>query len=360
MKQKIKLFLILFVISFVINANIYSQEIDKNRDNEIIWHSGEEFTIEGKGWNNTQSYYDRMPAESKKNVTPDVWGLSHQSAGLSLHFTTNASSIKIRWSLLSSSLGSSNMSPTGVSGIDVYYKDENEKLWFIKNCRPKSDTNTTTVQLPQAKEYILYLPLYNGVKSVEIGIPKGENIAATEIDEKRIEKTILFYGTSITQGGCASRPGMAFTSIVGRKLDVPVINLGFSGNGKMEIEMAEWLSELDPSVYVLDCLWNMKIEMVKERVEPFIIKLRELKPNTPIVLAEDCNFKNISPTPKGKIVRDIYNKLVSQGAEQLYFLSNEGMLGTDNEATVDGVHPNDLGMVRMSAIFSEFLKKISK
>jgi lysophospholipase L1-like esterase len=252
------------------------------------------------------------------------------------------------------------MPPTSVSGIDVYAKKENGKFLYLRTGTPRSDTNTITVQLVPAKEYIINLSLYNGVKSVEIGIPKEKQIAATKVDKRRLEKTILFYGTSITQGGCASRPGMAFTSIVGRKLDVPVINLGFSGNGKMEMEMEELLAEQNPSVYVLDCLWNMNPKMVKERLEPFVIKLREDKPNTPIVLAEDCNFMNVSPTEKGKIVRAIYKKLVDNGMEQLYFLSNEGMLGTDGEATVDGTHPSDLGMVRMSVVFTDYLKEFIK
>ncbi len=126
--------------------------------------------------------------------------------------------------------------------------------------------------MPPGEQYLVYLPLYNGVKSVEIGIPKGRKIAAAAAPSH--QKPIVIYGTSITQGGCASRPGMAWTSIVGRQLETPVINLGFSGSGKMEPAMADLLAELDPSVYVLDCLANMSPEMLAERVEPFVEKLR--------------------------------------------------------------------------------------
>jgi hypothetical protein len=150
---------------------------------------------------------------------------------------------------------------------------------------------------------------------------------------------------------------MASTAIVGRKLDVPIVNLGFSGNGRMEPEMAELLGELDPAVYVLDCLWNMTPEMISERTEPFINILRGLRPNTPIVLVEDSHFMN-QPTQDGQILRSIYERLKTGGDDHLYFLANTGMLGSDTEGTVDGCHPNDLGMMRQGLVFETFLKPI--
>ena len=165
-----------------------------------------------------------------------------------------------------------HMPATGVSGVDLYAKDKGGRWEFVGNGRPAAATNTASFAVPPGEQYLLYLPLYNGVKSVEIGIPKGRKIAAASPRQHR--KPIVIYGTSITQGGCASRPGMAWTSIVGRRLDTPVINLGFSGSGKMEPAMADLLAELDPSVYVLDCIWNMSPEQVSERVVPFVEKLR--------------------------------------------------------------------------------------
>lgn len=127
---------------------------------------------------------------------------------------------------------------------------------------------------------------------------------------------------------------------------MPVINLGFSGSGKMEMEMAELLSELNPAVYVLDCLWNMTPEMVSERMEPFICKIRGPWPKTLILLVEESNFKN-QPTPKGNIVRNIYTKLKKRG-KNLYFISNKNMLGKDWDTTVDGTHPNVIWEISVS------------
>src|SRR5205085_2015483 len=137
------------------------------------------------------------------------------------------------------------------------------------------------------REFLLYLPLYNGVSSVEIGIAKGSTLAKGPARPPERQKPIVFYGTSITQGGCASRPGMVHTAILGRRLDRPVINLGFSGSGRMEPAMATLLAELDPAVYVLDCLPNMSAAEVAERMEPFVRTLRKAHPRTPIVMAED-------------------------------------------------------------------------
>src|SRR5258705_7674130 len=135
---------------------------------------------------------------------------------------------------------------------------------------------------PAQGESLLHLPLYNGVSSVEIGLPKTATLARTTDRPKDRARPILFYGTSITQGGCASRPGMVHTAILGRRHDRPIINLGFSGNGKMEPELADLLAELDPAVYVLDCLPNMTAEEVEQRVEPFVRTLRKAHPTTPI------------------------------------------------------------------------------
>jgi len=319
-----------------------------------VWFDCKQLGVEGKGWNDTLAFYDRLPGKAQGKAPESVWGLSHHSAGLCVRFTTDAPSIKVRWTLLSAGLGMPHMPPTGMSGVDLYVKGNDGSWRFAGNGRPENVANIASFALPQGKQYLLYLPLYNGIKSIEIGIPKGRNIAASKMPSK----PIVFYGTSITQGGCASRPGMAFTAIVGRKLDMPIVNLGFSGSGKMEPEMAELLDKLDPAVYVLDCIWNMSDQQVAERVEPFVKKLRQTHPNTPILLAEDSSFQNISPTGKGRVLRASLEKLKADGVQHLFFLSSQGMLGVDGEGTVDGCHPNDLGMMRMADSFVQALKPI--
>lgn len=328
------------------------------QDDAIVWHNCTRLGVEGKGWTGTLSPYDRLPAKAHGKVPELVWDLSHNCAGLYVRFTTDASSIQVRWTLLKAELAMPHMPATGVSGIDLYAKEADGAWRFVANGSPVTASNVATFEVSPGKPYLLYFPLYNGLKSIKIGIPKGRTISAYKPAPGKTQKPIVFYGTSITQGGCASRPGMAFTSIVGRNLNVPVINLGFSNSGRMEPALADLLAELDPSVYVLDCLWNMSPELVGQRVEPFVKRLRQSRPNTPILLVEDYNMRNISPTPMGAVLRNVYGKLKAEGVTNLHFLSSLNMLGTDGEPTVDGCHLTDLGMMRLAEGFVKKLRPL--
>ncbi len=223
-----------------------------------------------------------------------MWGLSQHSAGLCVRFVTDAANIQARWTVTSDRLAMPHMPATGVSGLDLYVKVDGRWRWLaVGQPRQAPDQHGPIGRATcrrSSREYLLYLPLYNGVSSVEIGMPAGAKLAVAP--PRGRSKPIVFYGTSITQGGCASRPGMVHTAILGRRLDCPVINLGFSGNGKMEPEMAALLAELDPAVYVLDCLPNLTPAETAERVEPFVQTLRKARPQTPIVLVEDRNYTN--------------------------------------------------------------------
>ena len=324
-------------------------------DGTIVWYDCRFLVLEGKGWTDTESYYDRLPAKAKGLVPAEVWNPGHDTAGMCVRFTTDSPCIRVRWSLLREVMAMPHMPATGVSGIDLYNRDETGEWRFLGNGRPVDTSNTAEFSLTAGRENILYLPLYNGVTSVEIGIPKERSLAKPRPSPRDHRKPVVFYGTSITQGGCASRPGMAATAMVGRGLDVPVINLGFSGSGKMEPEMATLLAELDPSVYVLDCLWNMSLPMVLERIPFFVKTLRQSRRDTPVLLVEDSSFKNITPTEKGRMLRVMCRRLKKEGMNQLYFVSNKDMLGDDDEGTVDGCHPNDVGMMRQAAVFMKAL-----
>lgn len=324
--------------------------------NGVAWYDGTNLPIEGKGWTNTQSFYDRLPAAARGVVPSSVWNLGHDTAGLCLRFRTDATTLRVRWALLKSGLAMPHMPATGVSGVDLYGKDPSGQWHFIANGRPERQTNTVSFSIAPGQESLLYLPLYNGLKSLAVGLPKGQRLSVVSSPRK----PIVFYGTSITQGGCASRPGLATPAIVGRNLDAPVINLGFSGSGQMEMALADLLAQLEASLYVLDCLWNMSPELVEHRLEPFVKKLRAARPGVPIVLAEDSSVRNLTPTSKGRLLRAIHERLAKEGLTDLHFLPNTGMLGDDWEGTVDGCHPNDLGMMRQAKIFGPCLAPLLK
>lgn len=331
-------------------------------EGEKVWYNCKLLDLEGRGWSNVESYYDRLPKTANGLVRPPVWNLGHNSSGMLYRFKINSKTLSVRWKLNSKILALPHMSATGVSGVDVYGKKDGKWQYIRSIIRPRGIDNKANMhigyynkfKLYHYNEFMLYLPLYNGIEKIEIGLDKGAKLKT--LDKKR--KQVVFYGTSITQGGCTSRPGMAFTAITGRKLGVEIINLGFSGNGKMEPEVSDLLCELNSDCFVLDCLWNMTPDMAKTRYEPFVRKLAAKHPKTPILIVEDCHVKDISPTPKGRVAYDVYKRLKAEGVGNLYYLSNKGMLGDDFEATVDGTHPNDLGMMRMANVFAPAIAKI--
>ena len=333
-----------------------------------LWQDIRLLTLEGRGWTQTKAPFDRLPARAEKLVRPPVWNLSRHSAGQCVRFISTATTLYVRWTLTSPKLAMPHMPATGVSGVDLYVKTRSGKWRWLAVGRPTKQTNTVRLFAgisPGQREFLLYLPLYNGVTSVEVGYPRDATVTKATTRRK---KPILFYGTSITQGGCASRPGMVHTAILGRRLNRAVINLGFSGNGRMEKEMAELFAELDPAVFVLDCLPNMNGKMVSERVVPFVRILRKKRPQTPILLVEDRTYtdaflvesKRRRNTENRKALRAAYKALLAGGDKNLYYLAGEQLLGNDGEGTVDSSHPTDLGFVRQADAFEKVLRKTLK
>lgn len=334
----------------------------------ILWYDLGLLDVEGKGWKETRAPYDRFPASAEKTVRPAVWSLSRHSAGLCARFVSDATTVHARWTLASDRLAMPHMPATGVSGLDLYVRDGSRWRWLATG-RPTAQTNKAALISglpPGRREFLLYLPLYNGVSSVEIGIPRESSLARGPERPPERRKPTVFYGTSITQGGCASRPGMVHTAILGRRLERPVINLGFSGNGKMDLEVAHLLAQLDPAVYVIDCLPNMTAQEVEERAEPFVRILLEARPRTPILLVEDRTYTHAFALDSLRqrhatsraALRKAYDKLIGDKAGGIHYLTGDGLLGPDGEDTVDGSHPTDLGFVRHADAFEKALQPL--
>lgn len=333
----------------------------------LQWRPADGLRIEGKGWSDTKSFYDRLPATAENTVRKNVWNLGRDSSGICIRFLTDATNIAARWTVRKDALGMPHMPPSGVSGLDLYLKEKGEWRW-VGNARPftKSDEKYLVKSMkPGRREYALYLPLYNGIEELSIGVDES---AALETAPARIAKPVVFYGTSILQGGCASRPGMAYPAILGRRLDWPTINLGFSGNAHCEPEVARLLAELDPAVYVLDPLPNMTAQMVAERLERFVQIIRKARPNTPIIFVEHVDYTDgeFVPSRKERVagdnakLKETYERLLKSGQKKLFYVPNAKLFGADGEATVDGTHPTDLGFLRMADAIEPTLRKALK
>jgi hypothetical protein len=339
-------------------------------DGALLWYDARELTIEGMGWDSTGSPFARLPAAAFGVVPDAVWDLSHDSAGICVRFVTEAREIHARWTLTREKLAEPHMPASSVSGLDLYVKSDHGKWRWLAIGLPSSfpDNEFQLVEeLPAGqREFKLYLPLYNGVVKLDVGIPSDSTIARVAPCAANLQKPIVFYGTSITQGGNASRTGMAHVAIVGRRLNRPVINLGFAGNGRMEIELAELLASVDAAAYVLDCLPNLQPHEVADRTEPFVRRLRESRPATPIVLVEGRTYGNAHLIEWSRehnrqnraALSSAYEALIADGVSNLHYLRGDELLGDDFEATVDGSHLSDLGFMRQADAFCRVFTQI--
>ena len=318
--------------------------------NGVKWIDGKYLPIEGRMFDNVDEYYDRLPSTVTTNVNGGVRSMKHHTSGLQFRFSTDSKSLDIRWTNRNPG-GMDHMAMTGSAGIDVYRRAPGGKWRYYMTGRVWGNEHSLKCGWKPGDECIINLPLYNGIKEFRLGIDKNASVKALGPRASGVNKPVVFYGTSITHGGCCSRPGLAFVNIVGRDLDVPVVNLGFSGCGRMELEMSEHLAAIDASCYVLDCIWNMNLNMVKERYEPFIRNLRRLRPNVPIVMAEKCDVRCGMPCDMDEFIRGLYVKLRAEGWKNLVYLPKDGMYCGDEEGTVDGCHPNDIGMQSMAKAF---------
>ncbi|MGB8166204.1 MAG: SGNH/GDSL hydrolase family protein [Chthoniobacteraceae bacterium] len=334
---------------------------------KLEYHDVTKWGVEGRGWVDAerQRWFDRLPAAAEGKVTAKVWDLSRDSAGMLVRFKTDAKTIWAHYLLRSERMAGPNMTAIGASGLDLYARDEAGKWKWAGMTKPeKKEVRQALIDglAPGQREYAVYLPLFNGIESLEIGVPPG---ATFEELAPRAEKPIVFYGTSITHGASASRPGMVHTAILGRRFDRPVINLGFSGNGRMDAAVGEFLTKLDAAVYVIDCLPNMGAPDVRAKCIPLVKQLKAAHPETPIVLVEDRRNANswILParnqhhTDNHAALRESFDTLKKEGVTGLFYIPGDALIGDDAEGSTDGSHPNDLGFVRQAAIFEPVIRE---
>ncbi|SIO16889.1 Inosine-uridine preferring nucleoside hydrolase [Singulisphaera sp. GP187] len=333
---------------------------------ELQWKDATSLEIEGKGWAKTAGPFDRLPDSAQPKVNEVARAQSKDSAGICIRFVTEAPSVSVRWSLRNVALDMPHMPATGCSGLDLYSRVGSGAWRFVGNCRPgKQEGNLASIEFADGgkanRECLLYLPLYNGTTSLEIGVPPGSHLDKPPARPDALRKPIVIYGTSITQGGCASRPGMVWTSILGRMLDRPVINLGFSASGDMAAPVGEVLAELDPAVYLIDCAWNMgdSQDVYFARTTQLVQTLRKAHPVTPILfIGQSLIRPEAHPTELTRRQEVAVQRLQKEGVEGLMMIGGTDLIGTDGEGTVDGVHYNDIGMQRQAQYLFPIVSKV--
>ncbi|MDP4206441.1 MAG: SGNH/GDSL hydrolase family protein [Bacteroidota bacterium] len=368
-------------IRIILSYLVFFQTISASAQNSISlkwWNPADSkfSVIEGQAWpNEVKNTYDRFPARAEKTVNPNVWNISHSAAGLMLRFKSNASSITIRYKV-NGEFAMSHMPSTGVSGIDLYAVDKDGRWQWAAGNFSFSDTITYKYTnlyggdyyKEKGCEYRLYLPLYNAVTWLEIGVPTDAQFIPLQT---RKDKPIVVYGTSIGQGACASRPGMAWTNILGRRLDHPIIDISFSGSGKLENSVTDLLNEIDAKAYILDCLPNLTVlsgfkpDEVTRRILETVHRLRKQHPEVPILLTAHSGIaENVMDTTRlhdysgvNLVLDKSFQLLKTEDIKKVYLIPNNA-IHLDLNSTIDGLHPNDVGMLHYADAFESYLRKI--
>ena len=303
----------------------------------------------------------RLPKRLKKVVRPPIWELAEMPSGGRIRFTSDTTSLAIRVSY--PSIGSThNMCGIGKMGIACYI-DGNFWKPVLPEKTGKSELAFFTGFTKKRREFVLYLPLYNPVDILAVGFDKSARISRPRSFIR--SKPVVFYGTSITQGGCASQAGLSYEAIIGRKLNIDFVNLGFSGEGRGEPEMAAALAEIDASCFVLDYAQNSPTaDELRERYDPFIQTIRAAHPETPIVcIAPIFATRNLHLKDQlrrfndlSEVIRYAAMMRVLDGDRNMYLVEGLGLLSADDaDGFVDGVHPNDLGFERMAKSLAPIL-----
>ena len=342
----------LFAIIILLSAMLYAVD--------PVFHDAKAL-LEGMAFEDAKTY-TRLPESAKDIVRNPVWGLAQNSAGIAAHFTSNSTEIHIKWEVLND-FHMCHMAGTGIRGLDLYVK-ENDNWFHLGTGKPYKKENERRLIKNlngEEKEFMLYCPLYDGLVSLEIGIDPEATLKKVE----RQKKPLLFYGTSITQGGCVSRPGMAYPAIIGRKLDRESINLGFSGNGRMDPEVIDYISNVDAECYIFDCFPNMDLEMIKERTERELEKLLKAHPKTPVLLTPNIMAED------GWFDPEVYNACLAENDEltaiykrlkkdhkNLHMIPFEKIRHVAVDGTVDGIHLTDVGAMRMAEVMEKYIKKL--
>lgn len=351
------------ILLALIPAMAFAQKAD-----ELAYTDARELMLLNKGFDNTELYYSRLPQDMKSVTRDAVWELGLNSAGLAVRFCTDSKTLGVKWTPLFNG-GMSHMAATGVKGIDFYYLNEKGEWSFFCTAKPNGKESKAVVirnMDGKMREYLAYLPLYDGVERVAIGVDSDATIGKprNNVLIKGASKPIVFYGTSITQGGCASRPGMLFTSIISRRLNKEVVNLGFSGNARMDKSMADIVARVDADTYVIDCLPNCTSKILQDSAYVFLTKLATARPDSKIYMVESYvyGYESLDLKTKEDQVKEnatwneIYKRLRKEGYRNFRYVERRKVTEKDTEGTVDGTHRTDLGFQRMADLYLKFLK----
>ena len=348
------------------------------QDAEKPWQyvDAQQLRIINKSFPDTERTYSRLPASLKDSVRPDLWNRQECSTGIGVRFATNSTRIGVKYQLLWD-FHMVHMADTGTKGTDLY-TFEGDSAWrhvnttrpYLKDKENKIVESTYVSNLDgQMHEYMIYFPLYDGIEQLSVKVDSGAIITPGSLELIRPDRRIVAYGTSIMQGGCASRTGMVMTNIFSRKLNAEVINLGFSGEAKMDSCVARAINRIpDVDMILLDPIPNCTEMMCDTLTYGFVKIIADAHPTTPIVFVAgpmypytryDRELGAYLPRKNEKALANI-RRLQDEGYNNIYWVDSVGLDGPEDDGTVDGIHLTDLGFVHYANHLLPLLQTLMK
>ncbi len=335
---------------------------------EFISSHDKRFSLHGVYFDEKERMYRRVPEEVASQVSDYLVALGKMTAGGRIRFITDSPYIAIKAAIPCFSI-MSHMTITGSHGFSVYADGffqnrysptpkafaktfaKGEKIYFA---------DKKNLLKPEGKKLIeIYFPLYGGVSELHIGV--APNSIVEKAPDYAIKKPMVFYGSSITQGACVSRPGNDFISIIGRRLSADSVNLGFSGNGKAEDVMIDYFNSYDASVFAFNYyMFKSHPDLVLPPHYSIYERLREKHPDTPILLWDFPSVDYMPHDERAEIVCSTYEKAVANGDKKIAYVTGKSLYGERERdcCTVDGAHPNDLGAMRMADVMTPVIKEL--
>ena len=319
------------------------------------------FQIINKGWDNTTEPYTRLPQQYMDSCREEQQWLYNHSSGIAVRFATNSKRIAAQYNL-KNNFHMQHMAMTGIKGTDLYYLNEERNVWeHVNTARPqeknfKADSIQSKLYVEnldgEMHEYMIYLPLYDGINWLQIGVDSTAELTMPRVENPRKMGKIVIYGTSIQQGGCASRVGMVPSAMIQREYNLECVNLSTSGNARMDFYIAEALASIEDAIcYVIDPVPNCTKDRCDTATYDFIKILRTLRPEVPIIMVEGImypytrhnSFHAEYLPQKNEGFRRGYEQHLAENPKGLYYMTHDGQVAPEMEGTVDGVHLTDYG-----------------
>ncbi|MET6997616.1 SGNH/GDSL hydrolase family protein [Chitinophaga defluvii] len=320
--------------------------------------------IQGQAWpKEVAQFYDRLPARAQEKVSPSVWYQSQESTGLMIRFYSRSPEIRVRYTV-SRELSKAHMPDTGMSGLDLYAMNRSGQWeWSSGKCNfgDTIEYQYSSLKHDFFREYHLYLPHHNQVKWLEIGVPENAQLTPLPVSQ---DKPIVVYGTSITQGLAAPRSGLTWTAILERRLQTPVINLGFAGSGRLDESVMNLMGELDAKIYVLDYFPNLlgQEEAIKTSLIAAVKILRQKRPGVPVLIV--AHAVSLNRARQGQYLKtneafqEAFEQLKASGVKNIFYLSADSIGIKEENLAIDGVHPKVSGMELYGAAYEKVIRRI--